>query len=160
MAEKLSPFFCHLFSVYRANVEIYQQQMACSVTQSCPTLCDPMDCNPPGSSVFGILQARILFPSPNMFIHHLYFLLPVFESKVLIRFQADFLAGLFHCIHPLRGTQCLVQLSFCDVTMIIAQILLFFRIFKEKIFQLYHFFCLQLEYSFEGKLPVSAHWLA
>ena len=30
------------------------------VTQSCPTLCDPMDCNRPGSSVHGILQARIL----------------------------------------------------------------------------------------------------
>ena len=30
------------------------------VTQSCLTLCDPMDCNPPGSSVHGILQARIL----------------------------------------------------------------------------------------------------
>ena len=28
--------------------------------QSYPTLCDPMDCNPPGSSVHGILQARIL----------------------------------------------------------------------------------------------------
>ena len=28
--------------------------------QSCPTLCDPMDCNPPGSSVHGILQARKL----------------------------------------------------------------------------------------------------
>ena len=30
------------------------------VTQSCPTLWDPMDCSPPGSSVHGILQARIL----------------------------------------------------------------------------------------------------
>ena len=30
------------------------------VTQSCPTLCDPKDCNSPGSSVNGILQARIL----------------------------------------------------------------------------------------------------
>ena len=28
--------------------------------QSCLTLCDPMDCSPPGSSVHGILQARIL----------------------------------------------------------------------------------------------------
>ena len=28
--------------------------------QLCPTLCDPMDCSPPGSSVHGILQARIL----------------------------------------------------------------------------------------------------
>ena len=30
------------------------------VTQLCLTLCDPMDCSPPGSSVHGILQARIL----------------------------------------------------------------------------------------------------
>ena len=28
--------------------------------QSCPTFLDPMDCSPPGSSVHGILQARIL----------------------------------------------------------------------------------------------------
>ena len=30
------------------------------VAQSCPTLCDPMDCSPPGSSVHEIFQARIL----------------------------------------------------------------------------------------------------
>ena len=30
------------------------------VAQSCPTLCDPMDCSPSGSFVHGILQARIL----------------------------------------------------------------------------------------------------
>ena len=30
------------------------------VTQSCPTLSDPMDCSPPGSPVHGILQARVL----------------------------------------------------------------------------------------------------
>ena len=28
--------------------------------QTCPTLCDPMDCSPPGSSVHGVLQTRIL----------------------------------------------------------------------------------------------------
>ena len=28
--------------------------------QSCLTLCNPMDCSPPGSSVYGILQTRIL----------------------------------------------------------------------------------------------------
>ena len=36
---------------------------ACMLTkslQSCPTLCDPVDCSPPGSSVHGILKARIL----------------------------------------------------------------------------------------------------
>ena len=30
------------------------------IAQSCPTLCDPVDYGPPGSSVHGILQARIL----------------------------------------------------------------------------------------------------
>ena len=47
------------------------------VAQSHPTLCNPMDCSPPGSSVHGILQARILewvaipfssttFPDPGL----------------------------------------------------------------------------------------------
>ena len=39
------------------------------VTQSCLTLCDPMDCSSPGSSVRGISRAKILesvaFPSPG-----------------------------------------------------------------------------------------------
>ena len=39
------------------------------VTQSCPTLCDPVDCSPPGSSVHGLFQARLLewiaFPFPG-----------------------------------------------------------------------------------------------
>ena len=35
-------------------------QSVCPVAQSCPALCDPMDCSPPGSSVHGILQARVL----------------------------------------------------------------------------------------------------
>ena len=30
------------------------------VAQLCPTLCDPMDCSLPGSSVHGILQASVL----------------------------------------------------------------------------------------------------
>ena len=30
------------------------------VAQSCPTLCDPMDCSLPGSSVHGIFQTRVL----------------------------------------------------------------------------------------------------
>ena len=41
----------------------------CVYTQLCLTLCDPMDCSPPGSSVHGVSQARILerlpFPSPG-----------------------------------------------------------------------------------------------
>ena len=40
--------------------DISKMKICCSVTQSCPTLCDPVDCSPPGSSVREILQARIL----------------------------------------------------------------------------------------------------
>ena len=35
------------------------------VTQSCPTLSNPMDCSPPGSSVHGICQARVLRRYPH-----------------------------------------------------------------------------------------------
>ena len=35
------------------------QERKCEVTQTSSTLCNPMDCSPPGSSVHGILQARI-----------------------------------------------------------------------------------------------------
>ena len=40
--------------------------MLCSFAQLCLTLCDPMDCSLPGTSVHGILQARIWseLPSP------------------------------------------------------------------------------------------------
>ena len=36
------------------------------VAQSCPTLSNPVDCSPPGSSVHGVFQARVLerVPSP------------------------------------------------------------------------------------------------
>ena len=37
-----------------------EEGCVCSVAQSCLTLCDPTDCSPPGSSVHGIFQARIL----------------------------------------------------------------------------------------------------
>ena len=40
-----------------ASASLY---VLCLVTQACLTLCNPMDCSPPGSSVHGILQARIL----------------------------------------------------------------------------------------------------
>ena len=33
---------------------------ACSVARPCPSLCDPVDYSPPGSSVHGVSQARIL----------------------------------------------------------------------------------------------------
>ena len=38
----------------------FQSVQFSSVTQSCPTLCDPIDGSPPGSTIPGILQARTL----------------------------------------------------------------------------------------------------
>ena len=39
---------------------MHESEKGSEVAQSCPTLCDPMDCSLPGSSVHGIFQARVL----------------------------------------------------------------------------------------------------
>ena len=52
---------------YQGSLSFPMAAAAAKSLQSCPTLCDPMDCSPPGSAVPGILQARTLelpFPSP------------------------------------------------------------------------------------------------
>ena len=46
-----------------SHYSIFQSPTAAAAAkslQSCPTLCDPIDSSPPGSTVPGILQARIL----------------------------------------------------------------------------------------------------
>ena len=52
------------------------------VAQSCPALSNPMDCSPPGSSVHGILQARILewgaLPSPTPWLTLFNYLITAF----------------------------------------------------------------------------------
>ena len=42
------------------NINYTSAAAATKSLQSCPTLCDPIDGSPPGSSIPGILQARIL----------------------------------------------------------------------------------------------------
>ena len=42
------------------------------VSQSCPTLCNPIDCGLPGSSVHGILQARILQIGSHSLLHGIF----------------------------------------------------------------------------------------
>ena len=46
-------FYCTAFPIKTDSV-------LCLVAQSCLTLCDPVNCSPPGSSVHGVLQVRIL----------------------------------------------------------------------------------------------------
>ena len=45
---------------HRPIILIPADAAAAKLLQSCPTLSDPVDCSPPGSSVHGIFQARIL----------------------------------------------------------------------------------------------------
>ena len=55
------------------------------VAQSCPTLSDPMDCSLPGSSIHGILQARVLEWGPIAFAFSSYLI-----SKIsLLSFSAS-----------------------------------------------------------------------
>ena len=48
-----------IFNYVYTHIHIYIHMHAESL-KSCPVLCKPMDCSPPGSSVHGILQASIL----------------------------------------------------------------------------------------------------
>ena len=51
---KNTEFGCHFL------LQCLKVKSESEVTQLCPTLRDPMDCSPPGSSVHGIFQARVL----------------------------------------------------------------------------------------------------
>ena len=49
-----------MFPEFQTILQTDSQQSENEIAQSCPTLCDPIDCRLPGSSVHGIFQARIL----------------------------------------------------------------------------------------------------
>ena len=55
-----SAFLFFSIVAYYKILNIVHCESESEVAQSCPTLCDPMDCSPPGFSVHGILQPRIL----------------------------------------------------------------------------------------------------
>ena len=50
----------HLSMMEAAVSLLLEKKIKVLVAQSCPTLCNPMDCSLPGSSVHEILQVRIL----------------------------------------------------------------------------------------------------
>ena len=57
----------------RQNVLVHSTNEDYVITQSCQTLCDPMDHSLPGSSVHGILQERILEWVANPFSRGIFF---------------------------------------------------------------------------------------
>ena len=54
------PIVSLLCSHHIINPQYIAAAAAAKSLQSCPTLCDPIDCSPPGSPILGILQARTL----------------------------------------------------------------------------------------------------
>ena len=57
------------------------------VAQLCPTLCDPMDCSPPGSSVHGIFQARVLEKAIAFSESELYYQGIMYKDSAFVRQQ-------------------------------------------------------------------------
>ena len=55
-----SPSSAPVLLTYSAGLTAAAAAAAAKSLQSCLTLCDPKDCSPPGSSVHGIFQARVL----------------------------------------------------------------------------------------------------
>ena len=67
VAIHLAAFLCPESSGFITNYTLFFNQIyirvsewVSEVAQSCPTLCDPIDCSLPGSSVHGIFQTRVL----------------------------------------------------------------------------------------------------
>ena len=94
-------FLAWEYLIYQEN--LYCQAGACGsyyycclVTKSCLTLCDPMDCRPPGSSVRGISQARMLDSVAISFFTNL----PDPEIKP----PSSALAGRFFTTEPHQGS--------------------------------------------------------
>ena len=73
--------------------------MDVKVTQSCLTLFDPVDCSPPGSSVHGILQARMLEWGAISFSRG--------SSPPRDRTQVSCTAGRFFCLSHRGSPKCL-----------------------------------------------------
>ena len=74
--------------LFRSNVS---NSALCVTVQSCLTLCDPMDCSLPDSSVHGILLARILewvaiLFSKNLLIYNINGILDVLQGCVYVSF--------------------------------------------------------------------------
>ena len=69
---------CHFF------LQCMKMKSESEVVQWCPTLSDPMDCNPPGSSIHGIFQARALEWGAIAFSHILHFHINPWEQTLCV----------------------------------------------------------------------------
>ena len=70
---------------------LFKSPVRAKLLQSCPTLCDPMNCSPPGSSVRGILQARILEKGCHFLLQGIF--LTQGSNPHLLHWPLDFLTA-------------------------------------------------------------------
>ena len=84
--------FCQQLTLKTGAILRYTSHFNCLVAQSCSTLCNPMDYKPPGSSVHGILQARILEWVAISFSRG--------SSQPRMKFSSPALAGEFFTTEP------------------------------------------------------------
>ena len=69
------------------NSNSYYKVVLCFVTHSCPTLCNPMDCSPPGSSVHGDFAGKNTKVGRRAFLQGIF---PIQElNPDLLQLQAD-----------------------------------------------------------------------
>ena len=92
-ASSLWPFY--LIFILISTILLFHKYVL--APQLCPTLCDPVDCSPPGSSVHGILQARILEWAAN----------PLSRGSSLPRdrIQVSCIASRFFTVRAIREAQ-------------------------------------------------------
>jgi len=80
MCNKYGHKYYSIYCVARDNMNLHSREIQrpnhlsgvillrkCVQTQLCLTLCNPMDCNPPGSSVHGMYWSGLPFPTPGDF---------------------------------------------------------------------------------------------
>ena len=94
LQENSPPALVSLPSVFEGNFDhsfpeieiVTAVKVKVLAAQLCPTLCDPMDCSSPGSSIHGIFQARVLELGAIPYVH-LIFLAQLVQNPFLSPFN-------------------------------------------------------------------------
>ena len=98
--------WCLSFSIFQSSsmlshTSVFHSCVRAKSLQSSPTLCNPMDWSPPGSSVHGIFQARILEWVTVAYSTLLLFMTKTFHHRDVSFFVHPFISSWIFCLFPL-----------------------------------------------------------
>ena len=102
------PSICLVLYFFNWCIIVFEVQFflppccCCDKSHSCLTLCDPMDCSPPGSSVHGIFQARVLGVGCHFLLQGIF---PTWGSKLGLTHCRQMLYHLSHQGSPTKKMQ-------------------------------------------------------